>query len=231
MKVSSIIIEKYNMLCLHYNIIADSCYKKRKSMTQALSDEYIKYVIAALIVFDMQRQMSKGLETKYDMNTTGFANALRQSLNLIKNELISLELYSICDIDLDKEKNTIEKIYNQINDDIKAAMTNNNKSKNFDVGVTKILHFLHPDLFPIIDSNAANILKKYFGINYKTGTHGYSAEKYIKSMKKIQNYINEINCESFKRLEKGTPLTRIFDKITFITNMNEKKKKQQNDMT
>ena len=88
--------------------------------------------------------------------------------------------------------------------------------KEFNVGATKILHFINPYLFPIVDSNAAKTLRSLFGLPYKNTTQpGYSDEMYLKSIIAIKAALSNYGYVEFQSLEPETPVMRIFDKLTF----------------
>lgn len=213
MEATSVNIQKYNRLCRHYEIVANSCYSARLHMAHALSDDYFPSVISALIVFDMQRQMGSGLASKYDKSSNGFAARLGKVLESQAQTLYKLEMESIHNIDFAKYQNDIHAVYEALACNGVLAES----EKSFHVGATKILHFIHPNLFPIVDSNSAAVLRDKFYISYKkTGQPDYTKEKYISSMKKIQEYILGFGVDRFQLLEPGTPLTRIFDKLAFV---------------
>lgn len=51
------------------------------------------------------------------------------------------------------------------------------QGKTFHVGATKVLHFFNPELFMIVDANAAQTLKIEMDIPYRSGTQPrYSGE-------------------------------------------------------
>lgn len=213
MEVSSLGIEKYNHLCLHYNLIARSCYSCRLNMAHALSDDFFPYIISALIVFDMQRQMGRGLKQKYDKNENGFATRLGNVITRNRTIFFELESQSIDTIDLRQHKKSISTLY----DNFALKGNLDNQDHAFDVGATKILHFIHPSLFPIIDSNSAGVLRDEFDIDYNnTGSPGYSYQRYINSMKEIQCFVNRHGKESLQSLDPVSPITRIFDKLAFV---------------
>lgn len=213
MEATSENIQKYNRLCRHYDIIATSCYSARQHMAHALSDDYFPNIISALIVFDMQRQMGSGLASKYEKSSNGFATRLGEVLESQAQTFYKLEMESINNIDCDKYKNDIYSVYDALA--CNGVLAEGEKS--FHVGATKILHFIHPNLFPIVDSNSAAVLRDKFDISYKkTGQLDYTKDKYVASMKKIQEYILGMGVERFQLLEPGTPLTRIFDKLAFV---------------
>jgi hypothetical protein len=182
-------------------------------MNHALSDDYFPYIISALIVFDMQRQMGKGLKAKFDKSAHGFAAKLSKALEANKEILFSLENISIDSNYLSNHEENIKKVYQDMAVDLKLA----EQDKEFHVGATKILHFVHPELFPIVDSNSAAILRDEFRINYaRSGQPGYSSDKYFESMQSIGEYVRKTGRPTLQELEPGTPITRIFDKLAFV---------------
>jgi hypothetical protein len=85
------------------------------------------------------------------------------------------------------------------------------------VGATKILHFLNPELFMIVDANAAQALKGAPGIPYRAETQpGYSGERYIRALSEVKKRIHAYGIERFRSLEPGTPALRILDKLAFV---------------
>ncbi len=211
MEVSVEKIEVYNRYCKHYDLISKSCYSARKNIEHALSDDFLPYVISALIVFDMQRQMGRGLRAKFDKSAGGFATRLSNTLIKNKDKLISLGDFSMSTINLDEQGKIIQHVYQ----DLAVSSSLAEQDKDFHVGATKILHFIHPELFPIVDSNSATVLRDEFGIKYaRSGQLGYSKDRYILAMKSIQSFVLEN--ATLHELERGTPITRIFDKLAFV---------------
>ena len=73
-----------------------------------------------------------------------------------------------------------------------------------------------PELFPIVDSNAAKTLRALFGLPYKNSTQpGYNADLYLKSIVTIKEAVSKYGFKEFQLLEPETPMMRIFDKLTF----------------
>ena len=92
------------------------------------------------------------------------------------------------------------------------------QQKDCHVGATKILHFLNPELFIIVDSNAARAFRETHKIPFKKATQpGYLAELYINCMQCVQGDISTYGFERFQALEPGTPITKIYDKLTVVT--------------
>jgi len=55
-------IDRFNNLGVHYNIVADYVYERRRLTTEFFGPDYLPYLVAALISFDMERMMGKGAE-------------------------------------------------------------------------------------------------------------------------------------------------------------------------
>ena len=209
-------IELFNKLGVHYNIVADYVYQRRKFTTEFFDTEYLPYLVAALISFDINRMMGKGAEKKYDIIAGGFATKLHEKLRRIKPKLRHLTDVNLIDIDLQSEKDNIKDAYQELSTGgIKGL---NQKQGEFPVGATKILHFINPELFIIIDSNATRAFKLNHGINYRNTTQpGYTSEKYIQCMSCAKSDIIDYGLNNFTSLEPGTPIARIYDKLTFAT--------------
>lgn len=214
METSIAQIQEYNTLCVHYEIVANSCYRKLAEVRSPLDATYFPYLVAALIAFGMGKQMGRGLRTKYDPLLEGFGLRLHNVLLEKQDELKAISSQTIVSIDLQAQREMLCTIYTALATDGELCQ----KGNNFHVGATKLLHFLYPELFPIIDSNVAATLRKHFDISYKNSTQpGYSHEKYLESMLAIQKYICTYGSENFRMLEAGTPITRIFDKLAYVS--------------
>ena len=209
-------IDRFNKLGLHYNIVANHVYEKRKSLPDLFDADYIPYLVAALISFEMERMMGTGAGKKYDVAAGGFASALRNKLTAIKPKIEPLTKISLVDVDLEEERENIESAYKELSTGGTGGLNQN--GADFHVGATKILHFLNPELFLIVDSNAARAFRAFHGINYRSATQpGYTSEKYMRCMAIAQTDIGKKGLEAFRALEPGTPIARIYDKLTFAT--------------
>ena len=94
----------------------------------------------------------------------------------------------------------------------------NQKGGGFHVGATKILHFINPEAFIIVDSNAARAFRRSHHVSFRNTTQpGYSIDKYIDCMECSKSDILRYGVEEFCALEEGVPITRIYDKLTFMT--------------
>jgi len=206
-------LRRYNKYCVHYNLVADACYRKRSELKDPFSESYFPYLVAALISFDMGRQMGKGTKCKYDPAGNGFATRLKCKLNEIGDLLSPIINENILTIDLSKNAETIKKAYDEL---AQNQSDLHSSSKSFHVGATKILHFLAPNLFPIVDSNAARVFRDEFHIGYKSTTQpGYCSERYFEVMERARNTIRSYGEDDFRALEPGTPIMRVLDKMVF----------------
>lgn len=208
-------IDRFNNLGVHYNIVADYVYERRRLTTELFGPDYLPYLVAALISFDMERMMGKGAE-KYDIMAGGFATRLHEKLSRIEPKLRHLTDVHLTDIDLQREKTNIKAAYQELSTGgIKGL---NQRQGEFHVGATKILHFINPELFLIVDSNATRAFKINHGISYRNTTQpGYTSEKYIQCMSCAKSDIIDYGLKNFCSLEPGTPIARIYDKLTFAT--------------
>lgn len=212
-------IKAFNSNGLHYNLVADAVYKHRKSITDPCSEEYQHYITAGLLSFDMNRMMGQG--GKYDLEGGGFATSLQKKLCLIQPAIKHLFYATLIEVDVEKESRAIIEAYEELESGGSGGL--NQKGSKFSVGATKVLHFINPELFIIIDSNAARAFKEHHNVNFRNSTQpGYSGEKYIECLKYAKKDILDFSVKAFQALEKQTPLTRIYDKLTFITGSNLK---------
>jgi len=222
-------IAKFNRIGLHYNLVAKKVYRKRRSRVGPFSQSFMQYIIAGLISFDIGRMMGKD-EDKYKIEDNGFGSRLNPKLRAIKKTLTPLMDLRLTEIGLQQHNDAIVKAYNTLSANGKGAL-NANPKKHFYVGATKILHFLNPKLFIIVDSNAAEAFREAHNVEFGKGTQpGYSAKRYIECMECAQSDIlkyNRAHPEGFEALEWDTPITRIYDKLTFITGMDIKQERQK----
>lgn len=211
-------IRQFNDMGLHYNLATDGIDKARQRLVNTFDKSFIPYIIAGLISFDMARMMGKN---KYSLEN-GFAKRLSSKLRDIRPLLVSILSYDIMTLELRQHDNVIKGAYDILASAGNGALHEDN-TKAFHVGATKILHFLHPDLFIIIDSNAARAYRKAFNVHYVNSTQpGFSKEKYIECMICAKQDIEKFGLQEFQALEPATPITRIYDKLTFVTGMDMK---------
>ncbi len=199
-------LEEYNSGCLHYNLIAQGVYQARERIRDPLSLEFRPYIVAGLIGFDMRRTMGKNPyspEGKFWPRLSECLEAPDGLAGLAEMNLATANLGSISSV--------IETAYNRIAD--RCGVT----EKKFHVGATKVLHWLFPELFIILDRNAAAAFQKHHQVDFRQTTQpGYESKKYFECLVKAQEEIKQFGLDRFRALEPPTPLARIFDKIAFV---------------
>jgi hypothetical protein len=209
-------IEGFNSIGLHYNLVADAVYKMRSSLDSPFNSQYLKYIIAALISFEMERMMGPDRTSRYDREVGGFATLLAQKLAKVQPLISHLTRSNLTSLDIEKERESITAAYEMLAEDGVDGL--NRRKGGFHVGATKILHFINPDGFLIIDSNASRAFRSHHDISFRNTTQpGYTADKYIACMKCAQEDILVYGVDNFLALEPETPMARIYDKLTFIT--------------
>ena len=135
-------------------------------------------------------------------------------MKAIQPDIEPLSTISIANVKIEEVSQSIKKSYLILSKKGKSGL--HSGGKHFHVGTTKILHFINPELFPIVDSNAAKTLRALFGLPYKNSTQpGYSADLYLKSIVTIKEAVSKYGFKEFQLLEPETPMMRIFDKLTF----------------
>jgi len=118
-------------------------------------------------------------------------------------------------------KDDVEKLYNALSAGGSDGLSAD--GKQFDVGATKIMNFLFPELFVIVDKNVTKTLTELglIGIPRKGGTYDYSFDSYWQIMQICYRELEQCvrlygdiqNLLEFDK--KPTTLTRIFDKCAF----------------
>lgn len=211
-------IRYFNKIGLHYNLTADAIYKIRNSIIDPFGITYMPYIIAGLISFDMGRMMGPDAAGRYDPGAGGFATLLQRKLNTIRRHLSHLVDSRIDILSLDTEAGNIKKAYDILSSAGEESL--NRKGGGFYVGASKILHFLNPQAFIVVDSNAARAFKQLHNVSFRNATQpGYSGDKYIQCMKCAKKDIIEFGVREFCALEPGIPIARIYDKLTFVTGL------------
>ena len=205
----------YNRTCLHYDLVARALYAERDRGVEVFGPEYLPYLVAGLIVFDLGRQMGKGQEQRYLPEEDGFAARLQGALDELRPHLEPLMDADLRDVDIGEAAGPIEVSYQRLSHGGSAGL--HADGKEFHVGTTKVLHFLNPHLFITIDGHTARAFREHYEVDYAQGMQpGYSPAKYIDCLSHAQNEVRRFG-PSFADLEPGTPAARVFDKVAFIT--------------
>jgi len=200
-------LQTYNSRCVHYNLIAQGVYQARERIGNPLSPEFRPYIVAGLIGFDMRRTMGDGNPYSPD----GFQGRLSKCLDTLQDSLVGLANTNLATANLGSIRSRVETAYYCIANHCGVT------GKEFNVGATKVLHWLFPDLFIILDRNAAAAFRKHHGVGFSQTTQpGYTPDKYFQCLEEAREEINQFGLDRFRALEAGTPLARIFDKIAFV---------------
>ena len=206
-------VARYNQLGLHYNLVADGIYRVLAGI-DPFSEEYERYIIAGLLAFDMVRMMGQG--DKYAVDGGAFRSRLRAKMRTIRPAIGDLPGSSLHRIDLASRAGAIETAYNHLAKEGPGAL-NANPAHQFHVGATKILHWIAPKLFIMVDANVAKAFRENHQVDYKRSPQpGYTAKKYVDCLRHAQDEICAYDLDKFMRIEPATPLARLFDKVAWV---------------
>ncbi len=186
-----------------YNPAAEAVYQARCRFGDPLVPQFEPYIITGLKRFDMGRTM-----------VAGFPGRLQRSLQAVRmNPLIGrFRECRLSSADLSAYGSEIVSVYECL-----ARAGTLHPQEQSHVAATKILHWLFPDLFLMLDRNVARAFRKYFGVRLREGTQpGYSAKIYLTCLRSAQNEIYSFGADRFRQLEPESPEARIFDKIAFV---------------
>jgi len=222
-------VQYFNRIGVHYEAVYHHIVRKREEIQAIFDDDYIDTITAGLISFDMQRMMGSN---KYLVGgDRSWSARLKSKLETHRPWLESLRSYSLQDIDLENAtlRDTITTIFDSLSKPGSDGLSKRNKKESFSVGASKILHFLIPDLFVIVDSNSKQELIQYHDFPKSPKING---NRYLQAMKLYQMELNIWKeCYSDNRFDKllqtddswqtflgerQTPLPRIMDKCTFV---------------
>ena len=144
--------------------------------------------------------------TIWRVNVKELTNVIRDAVRIVRSKLAGLTIFNA---NIEDVKNEVKQIFNSL------------KGVKFigPTAVSKIMHLLHPDLFIMWDNDIRAM--------YKLGD---TAEEYIRFLKMMQQFINEIINEYSQqqhisldevkeRLERkfgGKPLTKIIDEYNWL---------------
>lgn len=211
-------VKHFNKLGLHYNLVADAIYKARESLGDPLGLEYMPYITAGLVSFDMSRMMGIDAKSRYDREAGGFATLLEKKIEAIKPYISYLVNSRLDKLDIQSEKENIKTAYVILSSAGIDGLNRRGDNIHFHVGATKILHFINPYAFIIIDSNASRAFKKAHNVGFLNTTQpGYTGDRYVECMECAKRDILDYGVDDFIAIEKETPIARIYDKLTFVT--------------
>jgi len=203
-------IARFNSIGLHYNLVADAVYDYRAQVGDPFDPRYQPYIIAALVSFDMGRMMGANATHRYDKSDGSFASILETKLESLRPIIGHLADVRLPDLSPQSEADSIREAYDILSAPGEGSL--NQRGSRFHVGATKVLHFINPHAFIIVDSNAQRAFKVAHGIG-----RGFSSERYIERLRCARQDVIDFGVEDFLALDRGVPLTRIYDKLTFMT--------------
>ena len=219
-------VRLYDKLNLHYNIVAQAVYSARGRAGSPFGDEFLRYLVAALISFDMGRMMGKGARRRYLPEEGGFAARLRSKLTELEPVLSPVATCSLAESDIREVSKNVSHAYSVLA--LGGPSSLNENQDDFHVGASKILHFVNPDMFLIVDSNAATAYREVHRVDFRKSTQpGYSCQRYLACLDEGQKDILAYGLGAFRALDPATPIARIYDKLAFVTGQ-EFKQLQEN---
>jgi hypothetical protein len=230
-------ISYFNKIGIHYEAVYHYVIRRRKETSVIYDLDFLDDITAGLIVFDMQRMMAnkKAKETKkYKAEgTSAWALRLNKKLQKHRSDLVMLQQKKLTEADLDDAslKSQIIRVFDCLAKSGSDGLNLRKPSENFAVGASKILHFLIPDFFIILDSNSRQELAKHHEGEFFKSTK-VNGDLYLKAMCLYQKELNEWKIQqhddnNFNKLCnldpawrnfcgcRHTPLPRIIDKCTF----------------
>ena len=205
-------LQAYESDGLHYHLAAVGIYAAREEIGDVFSDAFRPYIIAGLLAYDMARQLGKAPYRAFSMR-------LQQKLDVVCPLLSPLMQTSLATIDIDAEKATICQAY-----DLLAAKgpdgLHADSTRSFYVGASKILHWLNPELFLILDSHIAAAFHNHPNSKaqvsiIRTGSPCYSSDVYLQCLARAQCEIVSHGEQRLRREGNGLPLANIYGNSAF----------------
>src|ERR1700686_4845402 len=185
------LIAKYNRdprCAKRYNPAAETAYQARRRFGDPLLSDFEPYIVTGLKRFDMGRTM-----------VTDFPTRLRSAMQAVRTRPL-IGVFRECrlsSVDLSAHVSEIESVYECLSH---AGILHPEDQSH--VAATKILHWLFPDLFLMLDSRVAGAFRDVFGVRFVKSTQpGYSAEKYVQCLQLAQSDIRLFGAERFRALE------------------------------
>ena len=206
-------IETYNSGYHEYNEAANAIYAERDNAVSIFDRSYLRMVILGLIKFDMLRWMDETEREAYSFDGTGFGARLESKLAVLQPKLEPFLDANILSVDLASIEEALEIAYSNLAAGGSESL--HRLGNRFDVGATKILHFLIPKLFIIVDKFVARAFAAAWQVPFaKNPVH--SLRTYRMCLKHAQSDICAY-AGNLQALEPYAPLPRIYDKLAFIT--------------
>jgi hypothetical protein len=203
-------LQAYERDGLHYHLAASCVYEARKRIGDAFSAEFRPYIIAGLLVYDMGRLLGKAPYQK-------FSDRLARKLAQVQPLIAPFMQSSLASVDLATAQAPISQAYELLAARGTGAL-NVQSTSAFDVGASKVLHWLNPELFLIIDRKIAQTLYPliYPGSRFHLiRSSDYSADFYLRCLTYAQREIVAYGEEQLRRDARELPLTNIYGNIAF----------------
>ncbi len=186
-----------------YNPAANAVYQARRECGDPFEPRFEHHIVTGLKQFDMGRTMAEGFSTRLHCSL----QAIRR-----KPQIDGWQDCRLSSIDLSAHGSRIVSVYECL-----ASVGKLDPRKQSHVAATKILHWLFPDLFLMLDSKVAGTFRNLFGVKFCKSTQpGYTAEKYLQCLRLAQEDIRSFGVEQFRLLEPSSPDARVVDKIAWI---------------
>ncbi len=196
-----------------WNRVARETYQALRSASSLACQEAVEALRVGLHEFVMYRRMyllDNGLGKRE------FEDRLRRVLEDMDIDTRAAELaeLSLDSADIGGLSRPIMQIYFPLASGGDGGL--DARGDNFDVGATKIMHFLFPELFIMLDSHVAMAFRKHYGVGFRQKPpYGYSVGRYIECLEHAQEEIRAYGPDKLRELAPDTPLPRIFDKVAW----------------
>ena len=176
----------------------------------------------------MQRMMGK--KKYYAEGKNPWAEKLYNTLNPHKSNLERLRSYKLQSINFDDTDigQTIKDIFDDLSKPGSEGLSRRSIKESFSVGASKILHFIIPDLFIILDSNARRELNNIYEFpkgKIDKSLYLEAMRIYQRELKQWEQTEDDPHFEKLLDIDSSwknfggirmTPLPRIIDKCTFV---------------
>lgn len=191
-----------------YNDAADSVYSARRE-SRCGADGHLEAMVEGLEAFGMSRVMG----TKGDRHSQ-WTKRFQQRVEIVIDVLGRLTEASLVTVNLETHRQTISDCYESLSGaskDDSSIWRKGDRIVNSPVGATKVLHWIVPELFIMVDANVRRAFKHcYPEISGKD-----AAGTYLEQMQAAQREIRELG-EELPLLCDDLPVARVFDKVAFV---------------
>ena len=217
-------IRYFNKIGIHYEAVYHYVIRRRAETKKLYDADFLDDITAGLISFDMQRMMGR---KKYMIDGRNpWAQQLQVAIKPFRKDLSNLRSLQLQSVELSDYRDLIIRVFDGISENGLNQIEGKTK-RHFPVGTSKILHFLIPGLFIIVDSNSKRELGRLYSFLHQKMVDGkayYEAMKYYKMeliewQKDDPDFSRLIGFDGDRKKFGGikpTPLPRIIDKCTFV---------------